>query len=102
MKPVFFVLAFFGASLLSCNKTKSKSSKVTYPFEFYGSLKQQTITAYQYGTHIISNGDQTYALKSNTINLDNYIGKQVTIKGVRIEGYPLENGPELINVKAVQ
>jgi hypothetical protein len=102
MKSVFFVLTIFCAFFLSCNKSKSKSSKMTYPFEFFGLLKQQTITAYQYGSHTISSGDKIFALTSNTIDLDKHIGKKVTIKGTRVEGYPLEDGPELINVKVVQ
>ncbi|WP_165499827.1 hypothetical protein [Pedobacter frigidisoli] len=59
------------------------------------------ITTYQYGTHIINYGGKPYALKSSSVNLDIYVDKQVQIKGTKVSGYPLENGPELIEVTQV-
>ena len=47
-----------------------------------------------YGTHVISG----YALRSNTILLDNYINYNVTIVGYKIDGYPVDGGPDYIEV----
>lgn len=78
------------------------SLKETGDFEFYGLLIKQGFTTYQYGTHIISNDIQSYALQSKTLNLDTFVNKHVSIKGKKIEGYPLEDGPDFIDVKVVQ
>lgn len=70
--------------------------------EFKGRLEKQGITTYQYGTHVIGNGSTTYALRSETIDLNDYNGKTVTVKGVKIPGYPVEGGPEFLEVSVVQ
>ncbi len=59
-----------------------------------GKIQQQGMTTYQYGTHRIAK----YAIRSSTIDLDNYIGQTVTIIGQLIEGYPIEGGPEFLEV----
>lgn len=69
--------------------------------EFRGLLNKQGITTYQYGTHVIGNSSKTYALRSETIDLDKYVGKTVSIKGVRIPGYPVDGGPEFLEVSVV-
>jgi hypothetical protein len=68
-----------------------------------GIISQQGITTYQYGTHTIDCTDSEiyYALESETINLDDYLSKKVTIKAEKIEGYPLEDGPVYLKVKAI-
>lgn len=68
---------------------------------FTGTLEKQGMTTYQYGTHVISNGSVTYALRSQKINLDLYKGKTVEILGTKIEGYPIESGPEYLEVEKV-
>jgi hypothetical protein len=68
-----------------------------------GIISPQGITTYQYGTHTIDCTDSEiyYALESETINLDDYLSKKVTIKAEKIEGYPLEDGPVYLKVKAI-
>lgn len=53
-----------------------------------------------YGTHVLvdGNGRILYALKSNRLDLDRYVGKEVTVSGELIGGYPVEGGPEYMNV----
>lgn len=63
-----------------------------------GAIEETGMTTYQYGTHKIKAEDITYALKSSKINLNDYTDKSVTIKGTKVSGYPLEGGPELIEV----
>lgn len=59
----------------------------------------QGISSYEYETHTISSKDKTYALRSSTKNLDNYVNQTVTIKGNEIKGYPVDGRPEYIDVK---
>ncbi len=57
-----------------------------------------------YGTHILldDSGKTLYALKSDTINLDNFNNKKATVKGDLVEGYPVDGGPDYLNVKSVE
>jgi hypothetical protein len=103
MKTTFLFLALFtGISLGSCSKENAIDLQETYPFQFKGLVKKQMVTTYMYGTHTITEEGKTYALKSSTVNLDQYVDKTVTVKGNKIDGYPVDNGPEYIDVKAVE
>jgi len=77
-------------SIISCNK--KNNIKIT------GTIYKQGITTYQYGTHVIKN----YALRSNSIDLDLYIDSVITVVGKKIDGYPVERGPEYIEVKKIK
>jgi len=90
-------LTFFLFS--SCEKDETAETPET--IECTGILQIQGITTYQYGSHIISNNEFFYALRSQTISLDNYVGETVTIKGEKVEGYPIEGGPDYIEVTEV-
>ncbi|MGY3052096.1 hypothetical protein ACVWYG_000283 [Pedobacter sp. UYEF25] len=59
-----------------------------------GIIEMLGMSSFQYGTHILKAAKKSYALKSSTINLDSYLDKRVTMKGKRVDGYPLEAGPE--------
>jgi hypothetical protein len=74
--------------------TPSQSLLVT------GIVKKQGVTTYQYGTHVLNDKDGkiVYALKSEHIKLDDYIDKKVEIWGIPEEGYPIEGGPEFLEV----
>lgn len=63
-----------------------------------GKVEKLGLTPFRYGTHSIKMQGQIYAIKSASINLDNYLDRQVTLKGVKVPGYPLAGGPELIEV----
>ena len=62
--------------------------------EITGTLQKQGVTYYMYGTHIISG----YALRSDLVNLDDFINRNVTIIGYKIDGYPVDGGPVYIEV----
>lgn len=51
-----------------------------------------------YGTHMINNYGQPYALTSEVVDLDEYVGREVTVVGDQLEGYA---GPELVMVEAL-
>jgi hypothetical protein len=63
-----------------------------------GTIQQLEITSFQYGTHVISG----YAIRSKIINLDKYIGQTVTAIGQLIEGYPIEGGPEFLEIHEIK
>lgn len=102
MKTGFLFTLFACIFLFSIKDDNTIYSDKTSPFVFKGLLEKQGITSYQYGTHIISDKDKTYALRSSKINLDNYVNQTITIKGNKIKGYPVDGGPEYIDVKEVQ
>lgn len=87
--------------LVSCNTQKNEynSKKMS---EYTGLIKAQGITSYQYGTHTLETEDSLYALRSETIELDNYIEKRITLTAETIEGYPVDGGPKYLNVIDVQ
>ncbi|WP_324720953.1 hypothetical protein [Salinimicrobium sp. HB62] len=71
--------------------------------EVTGTIREQGITSYQYGTHTITTvNDEYYALKSEAVDLDEYIDKEVTIIAEKIEGYPLSGGPDYLLVLEVK
>ncbi len=76
----------------------------SYHITSVGIIKKQGITTYMYGTHVLlnDNGKTLYAIKSVNIDLDKYIDQKVTVKGDLIEGYPVEGGPNYLNVKSIE
>jgi hypothetical protein len=69
-----------------------------------GTIKAQEITTYMYGTHVLTNnvGQTLYALRSNSVKLDDYIGKSVEISGSKVDGYPVDGGPDYIEVSKIK
>lgn len=88
-------------TLLNCNTQKIESNTSTMS-EYTGLLQPQGMTSYQYGTHTLETENSFYALKSETVNLDTYIDKIITITAEPIEGYPLDAGPEYLNVISIK
>ena len=78
-----------------------------------GTLSKAEVTSYQYGTHELKGNfldgnpdnagkDFLFAILSDELNLDEWLNKKVIITGNKVAGYPIENGPELINVTAIE
>lgn len=92
-----FLSIIFGVVFLlfaaTCNQ-----AKISDTMEITGELQPRGITSYQYGTHVINSKNKVYALKSDKISLGDYEGETVTITGKKVEGYPLEGGPVLLEV----
>lgn len=93
LSPLFLIFIFTA----TCNSTTTQENTM----EITGNIEPQGITSYQYGTHTISNEEQFYAIRSEAVDLDDFIGKEVTIVAEKIEGYPLEGGPEYLLVLEV-
>lgn len=93
----FLALIIFTATCNNTTKMEQKEDKM----EVTGTIQQQGITSYQYGTHTLTNDETFYALRSETVNLDNYIDQEVTIVAKKIEGYPVDGGPDYLLVLEV-
>lgn len=81
-------------SVSSCNKDENNPNAV----KVNGIIQKQGITTYQYGSHIIGG----YAVYSDVLDLDKYVGKNVTVVGSLVKGYPLSGGPDYIEVKKIK
>ena len=64
----------------------------------------QGITTYMYGTHVLTNdlGQTLYALRSKSLVLDDYIGQSVEISGIKVQGYPVDGGPDFLEVSEIK
>ncbi len=89
------VLTLFAAT---CNNKSQNNNTM----EVTGTLEAIQMTSWQYGTHTISNDTTFYALRSEKINLESYQGKTITITATKIEGYPVDGGPEFLDVEKVK
>jgi hypothetical protein len=97
MKKSLMLLIIAMICLAGCSKKFETADAI----RLEGGLEKPEMTTYQYGTHLLKTADKTYALGSKKLNLDLWIGKVVSIKGIKVKGYPLEGGPELIEVSSV-
>lgn len=95
MMKKILVLLITGLIMSGCSCIKQSPGNV---IQLSGKIEKLGMSAFQYGTHVLKSGTKTYALKSSKVNLDNYLDKQVMIKGTKIAGYPVEHGPEFIEV----
>lgn len=88
---------------VSCGSDSSNQSE-KYEVIATGTIELQGATVYMYGTHALigDTGNLMYALKSEIMNLDNYIGMTVTVKGDLVNGYPADGGPDLLNVMSIE
>jgi hypothetical protein len=77
---------------------------LTGPVIAEGLLRRQGLTNYQYGTYILLDtaGRTLYALRATTLNLDPYADRPVHLIGTPVPGYPLADGPPLLDVTAIQ
>ncbi len=77
------------------------------PISATGIVEKPQMTTYMYGTHAITDEDSgtPYALTSEDVDLDAYVGQEVTIYGAPVPGYEggeIEGGPALLEVGEVQ
>ena len=74
------------------------NQKVTSNMKLTGLIEAAGITSYQYGSHILRTDDKTYALTSGKIDLTELDGQTYTIIAEKVEGYPIDGGPEYLKV----
>jgi len=99
MKKIL-ILSLFVAALSGCSTMNNTNSAGAITVK--GKIEKLGKTTFQYGTHLLKAENKTYALKSASINFDNYLDKEVTIKGKKVAGYPVDGGPELIDVTLIK
>ena len=89
------------AILISVTTSCKKNVDV---IQLKGTLQAKGIKTNLYGTHVLTNnvGQTLYALRSNSVKLDNYIGKNVEISGSKVDGYPLDGGPDYLDVSKIK
>ena len=95
-----FTLISISLFLMACSSQKNNNEK-TNMSEYTGLIQKQGITSYQYGTHTLTTKDSFYALKSETVDLDKFLGETITVTAESIDGYPVDNGPVYLNVSGV-
>ena len=89
----------FSLAFISCEKNKYVS--------FEGIIQELEMTYWMYGTHIIygteANGTENvrYALRSDNFDLSEFMLEPVLVEVYLIKGYPVDGGPEYINVDAI-
>jgi hypothetical protein len=96
---IIALLLVMGLAIASCNTVKPGGDKNLLVVS--GKIEALGMSTFQYGTHTLNAGDKTYALKSSSIDLKTYEGKEVVVKGLKVAGYPVDGGPEFIDVKEV-
>lgn len=99
MKPFNVIILITIISLTGKCNNESKAEDL---MEVTGKIEKIEMTSWQYGTHTLSNEKEFYALRSEKINLDDHIGKEITVSAKRIEGYPVDGGPEFLQVEKVK
>ncbi len=99
MKKIL-ILSLFVAVISGCSSMKNANH--TGSVTASGTIQKLGMSTFQYGTHLLKADNKTYALKSGSINLDTYLDKKVTIKGRKVKGYPVDGGPELVDVTLVK
>jgi cell division protein FtsX len=102
----FYITLMFIAVLITLVACGFKADVSTnYDVTATGTIQQTGITTYMYGTHVLKDdsGKTLYALKSDAVNLDDYVDKgKVAVQGDLIPGYPVDGGPNYLNVKKVE
>jgi uncharacterized protein YceK len=90
-----FVAVFSGCASFKDSNTAKRATAT-------GTIQKIGMTTFQYGTHLLTTENKTYALKSGAINLDQYLNRKVTVKGKKVKGYPLDGGPEFLDVTLIK
>ncbi|MFD2245598.1 hypothetical protein [Pontibacter ruber] len=97
----FYLLIFFASILcFSCSEEVSPQE----PVNASGRVVKNEVSSFMYGTHLLVQGEDSvaFALRSSTINLDNYLHQQVRVTGKTIAGYPVDGGPIYVEVTRVE
>ena len=94
-------LLFTGFIFLLFTATCGRAS-IDRGMEITGTIQEQGMTSYQYGTHTFTNSETFYAITSDSIDLNEYLNREVTIRAEKVEGYPVDGGPEYLRVLEVE
>lgn len=92
------ILLLMGFAMTGCGTKEKNAAGVV---QLNGKIEKLEMSSFQYGTHVLEKGKKLFALKSTKVNLDDYVNKEVSLKGIKVAGYPVENGPDYIDVKEI-
>ncbi|UUV16879.1 hypothetical protein NRK67_02950 [Fusobacteria bacterium ZRK30] len=69
-----------------------------------GVLTAVQMSTWMYGTHVLSDdtGKPLTALSGQKIDLDEYEGEKVEVRGILKDGYPVDSGPEYLEVQSIE
>lgn len=98
MKRILLLLVI-SLAMADCSTVKPVADKDLVIVS--GKLSALGMSTFQYGTHTLNAGEKTYALKSRKVDLKVYEGKDVIVKGLKVAGYPVDGGPEFIDVQEI-
>lgn len=112
VRCVACLMAMAGVHVATQASPQAPSSADEAQVLVQGVLEKSGITSWQYGTHKLTGNffqsdaaalatKKVFALKSEHINLDPFLGQEVVITGQAIAGYPVDGGPDFIEVIAV-
>jgi len=93
------LLLVVGLAIVGCTAVKPGAGKSEVTLS--GKLNPMGMSTFQYGTHLLNTGKQMYALKSSKVDLKAHEGKDVIVKGVKVAGYPVDGGPDFIDVQEI-
>lgn len=97
------LLSGFAIVLVVLLSTSCGSGNTSKDEQYSGVIEEAGITSYQYGTHTLeTQNNEFYALKSDSVNLEEYEGRKVSITASKIEGYPVDGGPVYLHVNTVE
>ncbi|WBL22166.1 hypothetical protein [Zunongwangia sp. HRR-M8] len=98
MKPTVLLSSFFLFIITAtCN-----NQNVTSNMKLTGLIEAAGITTYQYGSHVLKTDNKTYALTSGKVDLTELEGQTYTIIAEKVEGYPVDGGPEYLKVLEIE
>lgn len=102
MKKIFLILMTV-ILMTACSSMRSNDKEAHSYYNYSGVLAPLEMSIWQYGTHTLTTDEgDFYAVKSESIDLDEYVGQPVHIKGTEIEGYPVDNGPKFLDIEKIQ
>jgi uncharacterized protein YceK len=93
------LLLIVGLAIAGCTTVKPVADKSQVTLT--GKLNPMGMSTFQYGTHLLNANKQIYALKSSKVDLKAYEGKEVIVKGLKVVGYPVDGGPDFIDVQEI-
>ncbi len=99
MKTIIFALIFFSI-VISCDTGTNADTSVVAE----GRINEIATSGWMYGTHVLtdSRGNIIYALRSTGHDLNDYVNKKVRISGYKVDGYPVDDGPVLVEVTTIK
>ncbi len=99
MKKLILIAVCF-TILGGCSSNRIKDEGVKRD----GVLTAVQMSAWMYGSHVLSDdtGKPLTALSGQKIDLDEYDGQNVEVKGTLKGGYPVDSGPEYLEVQSIK